>query len=104
MSSSLQADQLDAEPLELSETPEPPPLPASGKRVRPRWLRPRSWTLRSKLVASMLVLFAVVSIVTGAATVVFLKQVLVTQVDQSLMGSINRIRGFGIPTGGRGGP
>jgi two-component system OmpR family sensor kinase len=104
MSSSLRADQLDAAPSpELVEAPDnagPAPAPTS----RPRWLTPGSWTLRSKLVASMLVLFAVVSILTGAATVVYLKQVLVTQVDQSLMGSINRIRGFGIPTGGRGSP
>src|SRR3954470_1662936 len=101
MSSSLRADQLDTAPLELGD-PEPSPAPAP--KTRPRWLTPSSWTLRSKLVASMLVLFAVVSIITGAATVLYLKQVLTSQVDQQLMGSISRIRGFGIPTGGRGGP
>jgi two-component system OmpR family sensor kinase len=58
----------------------------------------------SKLVASMLILFFVVSVVTGAATVLFLRQVLTSQTDQQLMGSISRIRGFGIPTAGRGGP
>jgi two-component system OmpR family sensor kinase len=52
----------------------------------------------------MLILFTVVSVVTGAATVLFLRQVLTSQTDQQLMGSINRIRGFGIPTAGRGGP
>jgi hypothetical protein len=52
----------------------------------------------------MLVLFFVVTVVTGAATVLFLRQVLTSQTDQQLMGSISRIRGFGIPTAGRGGP
>ena len=52
----------------------------------------------------MLVLFFVVSVLTGAATVLFLRQVLTSQTDQQLMGSISRIRAIGIPTAGRGGP
>ena len=51
---------------------------------------PRSWTLRSKLVASMLVLFAVVTLVTGAATTVALRNVLYSQVDNELRQSLQR--------------
>jgi two-component system OmpR family sensor kinase len=103
MSSSLRAERLDPDlVVEPGDDPEAAETPAA--QPRPRWLTPSAWTLRSKLVASMLVLFTVVSIVTGATTVLFLRQVLVGQVDQSLVGSINRIRGFGIPTAGRGGP
>jgi two-component system OmpR family sensor kinase len=105
MSSSPLAERLETASDEPVET-NPAPVTTVQQRPssRPRWLTPSSWTLRSKLVASMLILFTVVSIVTGATTVLFLRQVLVGQVDQSLMGSINRIRGFGIPTAGRGGP
>ena len=55
-------------------------------------LTPGAWTLRGKLVASMLVLFFVVSVLTGATTVLFLRQVLTGQVDQQLQRSITRFR------------
>src|SRR6476469_7914746 len=105
MSSSLRAERHDAALVEPDQ-PDAVTEPATGsaRTSRPRWARPGSWTLRSKLVASMLILFFVVSVVTGAATVLFLRQVLTSQTDQSLMGSISRIRGFGIPPAGRGGP
>jgi two-component system OmpR family sensor kinase len=118
MSSSPRADEVAApdrdetlvlgEPAPATEHPKHGTVVRSAERSLADWQsrlrRPASWPLRAKLVASMLVLFTVVSIVTGAATVLFLRQVLIGQVDQSLMGSINRIRGFGIPTAGRGGP
>jgi len=90
MSSSPPAEQLEASPtLELGHDPDGTVAPAP--RSRPRWSSPGSWTLRSKLVASMLVLFTVVSIVTGAATIVFLGRYLGSQTDQQLQVSINRI-------------
>ena len=52
----------------------------------------------------MLILFTVVSVVTGAATVLFLRQVLTSQVDQTLQSSINRFRSIEPQTPGRGGP
>jgi two-component system, OmpR family, sensor kinase len=89
MSSSLRAERLD--PF-LTRDPDHEPTPAArAPRTRPRWLTPNSWTLRSKLVASMLVLFTAISIVTGAATVVFLGRYLNGQADQSLQQSISRI-------------
>ena len=105
MSSSLRAERHDAALVEPDQ-PDAVTEPATGsaRTSRPRWARPGSWTLRSKLVASMLVLFFVVSVLTGATTVLFLRQVLTSQTDQQLMGSISRIRAIGIPTPGRGGP
>ena len=103
MSSSPPAERLEAAPtLELGHDPDGTAAPAP--RSRPRWLSPGSWTLRSKLVASMLVLFTVVSVVTGAATVLFLRQVLIGQVDQTLQNSITRFRSIEPQTPGRGGP
>jgi two-component system, OmpR family, sensor kinase len=105
MSSSPPAERLDAAPPETTPAaaaPDPAANPAP--RARPRWASPGSWTLRSKLVASMLILFTVVSVVTGAATVLFLRQVLTSQVDQALQSSINRFRTIEPQTPGRGGP
>jgi two-component system OmpR family sensor kinase len=90
MSSSLRADQLETTTLELGEGTEPV-APLRPPAERPRWVSPRSWTLRTKLVASMLALFTVVSIVTGAATVLFLNRYLNSQTDQLLQVSISRI-------------
>ena len=108
MSSSLRAERHDAALVETDQLDQPDaviePTTGSARTSRPRWATPGSWTLRSKLVASMLVLFFVVSVLTGATTVLFLRQVLTSQTDQQLMGSISRIRAIGIPTPGRGGP
>ena len=104
MSSSPPAERLDAAPATAELVPDTDTTVVAAPPTRPRWATPGSWTLRSKLVASMLILFFVVSVLTGAATVLFLRQVLTSQTDQQLMGSISRIRGFGIPTAGRGGP
>jgi two-component system OmpR family sensor kinase len=48
------------------------------------WRRPSTWTLRAKLVASMLALFAVITMMSGAATVYALDRYLIGQVDQQL--------------------
>jgi two-component system OmpR family sensor kinase len=50
-----------------------------------------AWTLRAKLVASMLVLFTVISIATGAFTVFALQRQLTGQVDEQLQTSIIRL-------------
>ena len=96
MSSSPPAERLDAAPATAELVPDTDTTVVAAPPTRPRWATPGSWTLRSKLVASMLILFFVVSVLTGAATVLFLRQVLTSQTDQQLMGSISRIRGFGI--------
>src|SRR5215207_9427485 len=107
MSSRPPAERLEAAPtIELGHDPDETVAPAVPPRRR--WSSPGSWTLRSKLVASMLVLFTVVSIVTGAATIVFLGRYLGSQTDQQLQVSINRIvRAPGqppVPSGSRRGP
>ncbi|MDQ6897457.1 MAG: HAMP domain-containing histidine kinase [Actinomycetota bacterium] len=60
--------------------------------------RPASWTLRSKLVASMLALFVVVTLASGAATVFALRGYLYDQIDGQLRSSVQRY------TGGNQGP
>ena len=50
-----------------------------------------AWTLRAKLVASMLALFTVLSLLTGAFTVVALDRQLTGQVDEQLNESFSRI-------------
>ena len=97
MSSSPPAERLDAAPATAELVLDADPTVVAAPPARPRWATPGSWTLRSKLVASMLILFFVVSVLTGAATVLFLRQVLTSQTDQQLMGSISRIRGLRHP-------
>lgn len=62
-------------------------LAAAQDRVRP-W---SAWTLRAKLVASMLALFTVISLCTGAFTVVALGRQLTGQVDDQLKSSMVRL-------------
>ena len=102
MSSSPPSELVESA-LELGPDSSTPP-PAPSARTRPRWASPGSWTLRSKLVASMLVLFALVSVLTGAATVVFMRQVVVGQLDQALQTSIPKFRSLDSQGPGRGGP
>src|SRR3954468_2220385 len=75
------------------------------QRVRP-W---SAWTLRAKLVASMLALFTVLSLATGAFTVVALNRQLTGQVDDQLRTSVSQLangRPFdtGLGDRDRGGP
>jgi two-component system OmpR family sensor kinase len=56
-----------------------------------RWWHPSTWTLRSKLVASMLLLFTVMTLVIGAASVLSLDRTLTTQLDDQLRSSLGRI-------------
>jgi len=104
MSSSPPAERLDAAPATAELVPDADTTVVAAPPARPRWATPGSWTLRSKLVASMLILFFVVSVLTGAATVLFLRQVLIGQVDQTLQNSITRFRSIEPQTPGRGGP
>ncbi len=57
--------------------------------------RPSTWTLRSKLVAGMLALFAVVMPATGALTVLATRQYLTTQLATDLVNASQRVGGFG---------
>jgi two-component system OmpR family sensor kinase len=73
------------------------PVRAPRRRVRERFADVRArlvpwsaWTLRAKLVASMLALFTVLSLATGAVTVLTLNNQLTSQVDDQLNQSIMR--------------
>ncbi len=77
-------------PSTASAHPEPAfvePTPSSDARL---W-HPSTWTLRTKLVASMLTLFTVMTLVIGAASVVSLDRFLTGQLDDQLRASLNRI-------------
>ena len=63
-------------------------------------LRPSRWTLSTKLVTSMVALFVVVTVVTGALTVVALNSFLMTQLDDSVRASAMR-EGRPAPDGDR---
>jgi two-component system OmpR family sensor kinase len=62
-------------------------LAGARARVRP-W---SAWTLRAKLVASMLALFTVIGVATGAFTVLALSRQLTSQVDDQLQSSMVRL-------------
>lgn len=67
-------------------------------------LQPRSWTLRTKLVASVLALFFLVTAAVGALTVWQLDRTLTEQIDQQLVASRSALAGSdgdgpGGPTG-----
>lgn len=62
---------------------------------------PSSWTLRSKLVASMLALFVIVTVAVGAATVIELDKSLMSQLDDRLTATATA--GFGGGGGAAGG-
>jgi two-component system OmpR family sensor kinase len=81
MSSSPPAERLHAA---LGEDRPDPDDADRAPAKRQRWTSPGSWTLRSKLVASMVVLFTAVSLVIGAASVFALNRYLTGQVDQQL--------------------
>ncbi len=55
-----------------------------------RSLSPSAWTLRAKLVASMVLLFLLVSAATGTLIVLATQQYLTRQVDQDLRNTVNR--------------
>jgi len=102
MSSSQQFEVTVPEPVNApcgappQESPEPPPAaPSLADRAKETLTRARSqvtslssWTLRSKLVASMLVLFTVLSIITAVFTITALHQHLIAQVDDQLRSAL----------------
>ncbi len=57
-----------------------------GEHIKPF----RSWTLRTKLVASMLVLFTALSLLTSALTILALDRYLTAQLDKQLLTSLDR--------------
>ena len=96
MSSSLRAERLD--PFLTRDPDDEPTLPERAPGARPRWLTPSTWTLRSKLVASTVLLFTALTLVTGVASVFALNRYLTGQVDQQLDGYFAR------PSSDDGGP
>lgn len=101
-----------AGPSEAGGTSEATGSPGPARSsMRWRWdavreqVRPWSaWTLRAKLVASMLALFTVLSLMTAVFSVTALNQSLIGQVDQQLSDSLNRpSRGGPDDDGGAGG-
>ncbi|MEU2389155.1 HAMP domain-containing sensor histidine kinase [Streptomyces sp. NPDC007369] len=72
-------------------------LPPSLRPQRPR--RPRSWSLRARLVASAVLLIAVVGAAIGTVTTLALREYLVDKVDQQLRSSVDtaNLRGPGKP-------
>jgi two-component system, OmpR family, sensor kinase len=60
-----------------------------------RWLRPSRWTLRARLVVSMLALLALVSLVIGSASAVALHHYMTNQVWNQVTGAADR--GLGLP-------
>src|SRR5262245_8954211 len=69
----------------------PPADPRSPQRGD-RW-RPSRWTLRTRLLAALIALFAVVCLVIGVVTTVTLRGVLVGQVDDQLRSAATRSLG-----------
>ena len=55
---------------------------------------PSHWTLRAKLLASVLALFTVVMLATSALTVVMTRNYLTTQLGKDLQGASNRVQDF----------
>lgn len=118
MSSNQQFEVTIPEPVNASSssTPQGPtaPTPATqslADRAKEALARARgqvtplsSWTLRSKLVASMLVLFTALSIITAVFTITALRQHLIEQVDDQLRSTLQGTA-QGLPLGaGRRGP
>ena len=64
------------------------------------FVRPAAWTLRAKLVAAVVALFLLVTLATGAATVLFTRGYLTKQLDDDLQSSSMRMQG-GDRDGGR---
>jgi two-component system OmpR family sensor kinase len=111
-SETTRAPERTASISDLVDEPRPEDLPSADDVQAPslapkRSLRERyadaraslvpwsAWTLRAKLVASMLALFTVLSLATGAVTVLALNNQLTSQVDDQLNQSITRILGGG---------
>ena len=55
---------------------------------------PSHWTLRAKLLASVLALFTVVMLATSALTVLMTRSYLTTQLGKDLQGASNRVQDF----------
>ena len=96
--------QADPSPGDEASSPDGEPRPSVRQRLAEAQDRVRpwsSWTLRAKLVASMLALFTVISMMTAVFTVTALNQALVGQVDKQLSDALNRpVRGSGPGQGG----
>ncbi len=75
----------------MAEPTNMPPAPGSVRAAA--WRQSSSWTLAAKLVGSMLALFAVITVVTAAASVVSLDRFLTSQIDDQLRSSLARFTG-----------
>ena len=69
------------------------------------FVRPTVWTLRAKIVGSVVALFVVVTLATGAATVLFSRDYLLHQLDADVINASQRMDSVHpYPTYGPGGP
>ena len=76
--------------------------PETDSPRRARLRGPSTWTLRAKLVASVLLLFLAVTVLTGALTSLAVREYLTQQVDDDLLGASERFVGAIDGTGGPG--
>lgn len=67
--------------------------PSGSDSLRSRLRRPSTWTLRAKLVASVLLLFLAVTVLTGALTSLAVREYLTQQVDEDLYSVSDRFVG-----------
>lgn len=70
--------------------PQAPPAGDPPPATPAYWRTPSRWTLRTKLVASMVALFAAIAVVTGAAAVWSLDTYLTRQTDDALRTALER--------------
>jgi two-component system OmpR family sensor kinase len=96
------------DPADPAVQPAPPAEPAGAaspsrrggvralwRRVKPSWVRPfSSWSLRNRIVVTVVALLAVLSIVVGATSVLVLQSYLVGRLDQQLSSAISRSQTF----------
>ncbi len=58
------------------------------------FVKPSAWTLRAKIVASVVALFAIVMLATGSATVLFSRDYLLHQLDKDVINAAHRGNGI----------
>ncbi|WP_020501702.1 sensor histidine kinase [Sciscionella marina] len=71
---------------------------SSRRAERPRWLDPRHWSLRGRLLVGQVVILAVVCAVIGVVADVFLREFLVQELDSQMTPAVERIQ-HGPPKG-----
>lgn len=77
--------------------------PGLPSRWRPRFPRVSGWSLRTRLVASLVALLAVLSAIVGVASVITMRHVLTGQLDRQVAAVTQRSHDYLNPGGGPGG-